>query len=299
MSESMTLDQFRQARQTGVDLYAEQPPEVQEDAAPEQLDQQEVEQDQPVDMQDDIEVDDAPAIPQDQQSAWQKRAERERRKGAEEAEIRLKAEYEDQINPYKAFFEKLGVNPEEAMRVMEQNKIREESRRVVAADAQQLAYQYGWDEQQTEEYINRQADVIARQRQQDEEVHSLRISVAINDLADNKDFPGIKQMKSQISEFIRNNPRVPVEQAYWAVGGASLATQLKRETEQREIAKRSQTSRKVVTDSGTATDTKGALPAEAIEFMRREGMSESQIRVLMGDAPKNLAEYRKMNKGRP
>jgi hypothetical protein len=72
---------------------------------------------------------------------------------------------------------------------------------------------------------------------------------------------------------------------------------MKREAEQREIQKRTQTKRTVITDA--PTDMKGPAPltADAEAFMRRTGMSEAQVRMLMQDqGPKNLDEYRKFKK---
>jgi hypothetical protein len=275
MEETMTLEQFRQAKQSGEDLYAE-PQQSQEDAVPEQEYEQEETQEQPDVQQQQEEADDEPQIPKEQQSAWAKRAERERRKATEEAETRLKAEYESQLNPYKQFFDQLGMKPEDAMRAIEQNKLRQE--------AEQLAYQNGWDEQQTQWYMQNQ--------QNQKEMHDLRVSVQINDLADSSNYPGIKQMKGAISDFIKRNPSASVNEAYWAVGGANLASQLKLEAEQREIAKRSQQPRKVVKDTGQTMDTKGALPPEALAFMQKTKMSEAQVRMLMGDTPITQEQFR-------
>lgn len=282
MSEqAMTLEQFRQAKESGVDLLAQ--PEVVEDAAPEQVIENEEQQEIEIERESnepEQDVDPDP-IPQEHQSAWAKRAERERRKAAEETEARLKAEYEAQINPYKAFFDQLGVTPEQALQSIEQNKIKQE--------AENLAYANGWTEDQTQMYM--------RQQELERKQTEMTVNLRVYELADSPDYPGIKQMKGAITDFIRSNPRVPVEQAYWAVGGANLATQLKREAEQREIAKRSTTSRKVVTDS--PSDNKGPEPLtpEAVAFMKRTGMSESQVRMMMKDeGPKDLEEYRKMIK---
>ncbi|MBB6694384.1 hypothetical protein H7B90_23590 [Cohnella xylanilytica] len=294
MENAMTLEEFRQARESGVDLYAEKPQQDQEDAAPEQEaeQEQEVEQDveQPEEQQEESESEQP--IPEEHKSAWAKRAERERKKAAEE----VKARYEAELAKYKRFFDESGIDPEQAVKVLEQNRLKEEARRNVMAEANQLAYQYGWDDQQTEEYVNKQSELLSRQMQQENEMRELRVSVAINDLADKPDYPGIKTMKPQIMEFVKKNPSVPVEQAYWAVGGASLAQQLKREAEQREIAKRAQTPRKVVADAGKAVGDKNSLPPEAVEFMRREGLSEDQVRFLLSDSPKNLEDYRKMRR---
>lgn len=278
--EAMSLEQFRQAKATGVDLTAQ--PEVEEDAAPIEQDiQQEQEDPQEITQEHQEEVDDEPQIPQEQQSAWSKRAERERRKAAEETETRLKSEYEAQINPYKAFFDQLGVTPEQALASIEQNRIKQE--------AENLAYQNGWDEQQTQMYM--------RQQELERKQTDMTVNLRVYELSETPDYPGIKQMKGAITDFIRANPRVPVEQAYWAVGGANLATQLKREAEQREIAKRGQTKRTVISDA--PTDMKGPEPLtpEAVAFMRRTGMSEDQVRMMMKDeGPSNLEEYRKMMK---
>jgi hypothetical protein len=291
MSEGMTLEQFRAAKQSGEDLYAEPQQQGEVDAAPIE---QEIEQiGEPVDdsqdePQDDAQdtnepQDEADPIPQEQQSAWKKRAERERRKGAEETEARLKAEYETQINPYKKFFDQLGIDPDTALQAMEQNKIKQE--------AETLAYQNGWDETQTQWYV--------KQQQQDKEMRDLRVSVQINDLADRSDYPGIKQMKTQIAEFVTRNPNMSVQEAYWAVGGQPLAQQLRREAEQREIAKRQQTKRTVVSDAPAQMTGPAPLPPEAVAFMRQNRMSEAQVRELMrDDYPKDLESYRKMNKGR-
>lgn len=293
MSEetTLTLEAFRQARESGVDLYAqEETQQAQEDAAPEGS----VESVEDEGRQDGVEgaegldnaseeatEDDEPHIPKEHQTAWQKRAERERRKGAEEAEVKIREEYESKLNPYKAFFDRLGIDPQRAMEAIERNQIQQE--------AQNLAYTNGWTEEQTQMYIDQQE--LKRQ------VTENNVSLRIYELGDSSDYPGIKQMKGPITEFIRANPRATVEQAYWAVGGQSLAQQLKREAEQREIAKRTQTKRTVVTDA--PTDMKGPepLPEEAIAFMRRTGMSEQEVRMMLKDeGPKNLEEYRKMKR---
>jgi len=293
MSEqSFTLDQFRQARESGVDLYqqdtgaedAAQQQEVDYDTdAQEEADVQEPSESQETnedrDVSDDNDADEP--IPDEQKNAFYKRVQRERKKAEEEAAARLKAEYESQLNPYKAFFDSLGMTPEQAMQQMESNRLRQE--------AEQLAYTNGWSEQETQMYM----------RQQQLEKQQLENSVALQvyELADTPDYPGIKSMKGAITEFIRSNPRANVQQAYWAVGGQNLAQQLKREAEQREIAKRSATPRKVITDSPQSIHAPEPLPAEAQSFMRKTGMSEEQVRMMLkGEGPKNLSEYRQMMK---
>ena len=285
--QGMTLEQYREAVKSGVDLNAEPQQEIKVDAAPieefEQIGEQDPHDREIEPVVDDLEPESDP-IPQEHQSAWAKRAERERRKATEETETRLKAEYETQIDPYKKFFDQLGIDPQTAMQAIEQNKIKQE--------AEQLAYNNGWDEQQTQWYM--------QQQQQSKELHELRVSVQINDLSDTPDYPGIKGMKSQIGDMIRQNPNMNVSQAYWAVGGQSLAQQLKREAEQREIAKRSQTKRTVVSDSPITQTGPAPLTPEAVTFMRQNNMTEAQVRQLMqDDFPKDLQTFRKMrNQGR-
>lgn len=288
MSETMTLDEFRQAKQSGVDLHEQ----AQEDAAPkdepvedqenqpveEQQDEQEHQEPAEEPQQDEEEL---PEIPEDQKNAFYKRVQRERKKAYEEAEAKLKQEFESQLNPYKAFFDSIGLDPQRAMEVLEQNRIQQEAVR--------LAEYNGWTEEQTQMYI--------RQQELERKQTEMQVSLRIYELADTPDYPGIKQMKGPITDFIRANPRATVEQAYWAIGGKNLAQQLKREAEQREIAKRSQNKRTVILDA--PTDMKGPepLPPEAIEFMRRTGMSEEEVRLLMKDeGPKNLDEYRRMKR---
>lgn len=280
---SMTLDEFRQAKDAGVDLY-----EVQEDAAPEmeqQEMQEEIQEEQQEELQpeqsesedQEIEQSEDEDIPKEHHSAWQKRAQREREKGAKEAEERLRQEYESQINPYKKFFDQLGVNPDDALKLVEQQRIRKE--------AEQMAYQNDWTDEQAQMYIQQQELM----REQTE----MRVSLKVYELADSPNFPGIKQMKGRITEFVRQNPNLSVEQAYWAVGGPELAQQIKMESEQREIAKRSKTSRKVVSDNNDKMANKDSLPPEAIQFAKAEGMTEDEVRLLLSEAPKNIDEYRK------
>lgn len=286
--QSMTLESFRQARDSGVDLHAE----TQVDAAPTidstpDIDTHEDVPDTQENQQDAPEVDESDdgsnevEIPKEHQTAWAKRAERERRKAAEETEARLKTEYESQLNPYKKFFDNLGMDPEAAMQAMEQTRIKQE--------AENLAYQNGWSEDQAQMYI--------RQQELERSQTEMKVGLRVYELADSADYPGIKQMKGAITDFVRSNPRTTVEQAYWAVGGANLAQQIKREVEQREKATRTQTKRTVISDA--PTDMKGPAPLtdEDVTFMKRTKMSEQQLRFLKDDkGPQTLEDYRNMMK---
>lgn len=299
-----TLAAFRQMKASGIDPYAQIEQGSQVDAAPTQEEpnetyaQEEADVQEPTepqdtddnaDLSDDTDTpDDEPiVIPQEQQTAFQKALEREKRKAREAADKKFKEQYETEystkFDKHQKFFDQLGIDPETAMQAIEQNKIKQE--------AETLAYQNGWDEQQTQWYV--------KQQQQDKEMRDLRVSVQINDLADRADYPGIKQMKSQIAEFVSRNPNVTVDQAYHAVGGQPLFQQLKREMEQREIAKRQQTKRTVVTDAPATMTGPTPLPPEAVAFMKREGLSEAEVRDLMrDDFPKDLTTFRKQKNRR-
>jgi len=292
---SITLDEFRQAKQSGVDLYQE----AQEDAAPEQEEVQQEEQPEEqteyqdstegeeqaegaLDEQEQEEEEDVPPLPKEQQNAFYKRLQRELKKKQAELEQKIKSELEQQYNPYKAFFERINLDPQKALEAIEQNQLRQE--------AERLADQYGWTEQQMQMYI--------RQQELERKQIAMQVELKIYELADSPDYPGIKQMKNEIINFIRANPSVPVEQAYWAVGGLNLVKQLQREAEQRMISKREQPKRKVVSDTTAPSGGPEPLPPEAVQFMREAGLSESEMRLLLSNQmPSNLEEYRKW-KGR-
>ena len=282
--DNMTLDQFREAKNSGVDLYdqGDAAPEIEEQEIDEPVidEQEQQEEIEEVEDADTEQEEDPEPIPKEQQNAFYKRMQRERKKAYEEAEAKVKADLEAQFNPYKQFFESLGTTPEQAMQMVEQNKLNQE--------AQKLAYQNGWDEEQTQWYV--------QQEQQRKEMHDLRVAVQVNEMADSPDYPGIKQMKGQISDFVKMNPNMTVHQAYWAVGGQSLAQQLKRETEQREIVKRQQTKRTVVSDSVSTTKEAAPLSAEDVAFMRENRMSEQEVRMLKTADFKDIEGFRKWKK---
>lgn len=293
-SEAMTLESFRQMRESGINPYEQGETDAASQQQKEVTDQvQEQTDEQDINVQDDADIslnadtdvnnDEHIDIPEGQRTAFQKALEREKRKAKEAAEQQYKTEYETQLNPYKAFFEKLGTDPQQAMEAMEQTRIRQE--------AESLAYNNGWDEQQTQMYM-RQQDLERKQTE-------MQVNLRVYELSETPDYPGIKTMKGAITDFIRVNPKATVEAAYWATGGPQLVQQMKREQEQRDIAKRSQPQRKVISDA--PADMKGPAPLtpDAVAFMKRTGMSEDQVRFMMNDkGPQNLEDYRKMMKAK-
>lgn len=287
----MDLATYREQKETGMTAEPEVQTEVQDAAEQEVQDEvEDVDTDtedtedtetpsDESDEQEDVEV------PENQKTAFQKALEREKRKIREAAEQELRTQLEQQYQPHKKFFESLGIDPEQAERAIEEQRIRQQ--------AAELAEQNGWDDDQAQYYLQQQ---IQQQRQQ-QEIHELRVSVQINDLADNPEYPGIKEMKQKLTQFIAQNPNLNVEQAYWAVGGKQLADQLRREAEQREIAKRQKPKRTVQSDHAIATTGEKPLPQDILQQARRMGMSEQEARRLMNFDINSLEEYRKQ-KGR-
>jgi hypothetical protein len=283
--QTFTIDQYRTMRESGIDPYAalEAEGEQADAASADELEEptEPVEEETTVDEQEDPveepEDEEPIELPENQKTAFQKALEREKRKAREEAQKRVREQLESEYNPYKRFFEQLGMDPETAMKAIEQNKLQQE--------AQRLAEQNGWTDQETEWYI--------KQQQLEREQTEMRVSLRVYELADSPNYPGIKQMKGPIVEFIRKNPHATVEQAYYAVGGEPLLQQLRREAEQRQIAKRQQPKRTVVTDTQTMPTGPAPLTPEDLQFMRYTGMSEAEVRKLKEADFQNLEQYRK------
>lgn len=296
----MNIDDYRAQQQSGIPADAdgqdaadyEQDAEAYNENEPEGDAEYEEGEEEAPDDQADVEADDSEDdggeldLPEGQKTAFQKALEREKRKMQAERE-RERAELEQRYNPYKTFFDQLGIeDPTQAMQAVRE----QQERQRLQQQAQQYAYEYGWDEQQAEQYIQQQ---MAQQKQQ-EELQDLRVSVQINELASNKDYVGIKDMKPQIKALIlESGGRLTAEQAYWAIGGRERAAQMKREAEQREIAKRAKGSRTVQKDTpGSPTGGAKPLPDDVVAAAREAGISQDEARRLM-EMPNDLEGYRK------
>ncbi len=292
----MNLQEYRERNVTGMTAEETQP-DIQDAAVYEESeiveeekvditdeevteDVQDIDSDEPEDRSDASEDKDDIELPEGQKTAFQKALEREKRKLAEREE-QLKQEYEQQYNPYKAFFDQLGIDPMTAQQAIEQNKIRQQ--------AEQLAYEQGWTDEQAQAYLQNQIE----QQRQAEELQDLRVTVQINDLADKPEFSGIRQMKDQIKQLIKDSGgKLTADQAYWAIGGPERAKQMQREAQQREIAKRSKAKRTVQTDNPVSVPTEKPLPPEVKRAAQEAGISEREARRLI-DMPNDLEGYRK------
>lgn len=285
----MDLQEWREQKESGITADADvQDAAVQEQNgvdqeyhdAPEYEESDAVTDDQEG-VSDTLEPDEDIEVPEAQKTAFQKALEREKRK----AEERVRLEIEEQYNPYKSFFDKLGINdPAAAMQAIEQQQ-REQQ---ILEQAEQLAYEQGWTDEQARVWLETQQE---QQRMRDE-VHDLRVSAQINELADNPDYAGIKGMKEQIKQKITaSGGALTAEEAYWALGGKQRAEQMKREAEQREIAKRSKGQRTVQQD-GTAASTDKQLSPQLRSEAKRLGMSEQEA-IRLQDMPNDLEGFRK------
>jgi len=287
----MNLEQWREQKESGMTAEETQP-EVQDAAVHEDPDtydehidvtdevEEDIEPEEVEDTTDDSEYEDDIELPESQKTAFQKALEREKRKLAEREE-ELKQEYEQQYNPYKSFFDQLGIDPATAQQAIERNRIQQQ--------VEQLAYEQGWTDEQAQAYLQNQ---IEQERQADE-LNDLRVTVQINDLSDKPEFAGIKQMKDQIKQLIKESGgRLTADQAYWAIGGPERAKQLQREAQQREIAKRAKAKRTVQADNPSVVPTEKPLPPEVKQAAAEAGISEREARRLM-DMPNDLEGYRK------
>lgn len=261
------------------DVQSVQEPEM----TPEMTDQTE---DQDVDTSPDAQIEpetgdsdgedtELPELSEREKTAFMKRLERERRK----LEERLKQELEQQYGKHKQIIEMLGGDPDEIEKRIRENQI--------AQQAQRLAEQNGWDEEQMRWYIE--------QEKQKRELFDLRVQVQINKLKERPEYIGIESMENEIKKKIEQTGGVlTVEEAFWALGGPKRAEQIKIETQMREQAKRARQPRTVLRDAQTPTVTEKPLPPEIAREAERMGISLEEARRLMtSEPPGNLAEYRK------
>ena len=226
-----------------------------------------------------LDTDDVAELPPREQTAFEKRMERERKKMQEQIE----REYEQKYSRHKQVVDKLGGDPDAIERMIKDREIQ--------SQAERLAYEYGWDEQQTQYYVKQEQDKLQQQQLQNE-LRDLRISNEINDLRDKPEFSGIKSMQKEIADLVsRSNGTLNVEQAYWALGGQQRAAQVKREVEQRAAFDR-RTGRVVTKDAPSAASTEQAIPPSVLADAKRWGLTEKDIRELASFDAKNINEYR-------
>lgn len=279
----MDQDEFR----------ARQPGENAEDAALQENDQEEAESEEKdvvedaapgekeegVEASEETEEEDLPELPEKEKTAFEKRMERERTKAEEKIRAELSQEYEQKYGKHKQVIDLLGGDPD----AIEQ-RIRENQ---VAAEAQKLAEANGWDEQETQWYIN--------QRKQEQELKELRVQMQINKLRDNPEYAGIGSLEKEIvAKIDRSNGALSVEEAYWALGGPKRIEQIRLEAQMRESEKRKKQPRTVLTDAPTPNTSEKPLPPDVLRDAERMGISAAEARRLMAKEPAgDIEEYRK------
>jgi hypothetical protein len=284
----MNRQEFEEQKQSGEVEEVQQDAAVEEEIESEETEVEEVETEE-TETEETEESEEDIEIPEEQKTAFAKRLEREQKKIREAAEKEIKEQYDSQYGKHKSIVDLLGGDPDKVEQMIRDNQTRAK----VQQSAQTLADQYGWDEEQTNQYVQQQV----QQQQKDQELADLKVQVQINELKDNPDYAGISSMKKEIQSMIsRSNGSLDVEQAYWALGGKNRAEQLRRETEQREIAKRSKTKRTVQSDSPTATTSEKPLSTEDERMRQKMGLSITEARKLLQDGPNNLEEFRKQKK---
>lgn len=301
-----TLDDYR----NNSGDFAEESAEVhdadvpEQNDIPDQVDEPDFDEDTPEDdgqdydddytPESDVDDDPEPELSPKEKTAFEKRLERERRKLEEELTQRLEQQMEEKYSKHKSVIEKLGGDPDQIVQHLETQRIQSE----IQTQAQQLAYNNGWDEEQTQWYVNNQMQQHRQEQQQKQlqsELAELRLSNQINDLRDNPEYPGIVGMKKEIADLVtKSNGSLNVSQAYWALGGESRAKQMKREAEQRSAVQRR--NRVVSKDTATAASTEKAIPASVLAEAKRRGISESEIRELMSFDANNINDYRERKK---
>ncbi|MCM3703801.1 hypothetical protein [Paenibacillus macerans] len=293
-----TLEDYR--NNTGV--FAEESADVQDAAVQEeQIGEPETEEvggtedfeESPEDIQDtftDDEQEEEQELSPKEKTAFEKRLEREKRKMEEELSKQIEAKY----SKHQKVIEKLGGDPDKIEQMLAERQIQSE----IQAQAQQLAEYNGWDDSQTQWYVQQQTQVKQQELQQlqlQKELQELRIANQINDLRDNPDFPGIIGLKKDIADLVsKSNGTLDVTQAYWALGGQARAQQMKREAEQRAAVQRR--TRVVAKDTPSAASTEKVIPGNILAQAKQMGISEKELRELADFDAKNINEYRAKKK---
>lgn len=281
----MDQNDFRKAKESGelvgdADLQSEDAGKIemeQDDFEPEQEEELEQPEDAEEEQPDD-EEDDLPPLTEKEKTAFEKRMERERTK----LQQKLEAELEQKYSRHKQIVDSLGGDPDAIEKRIRDNQI--------ATEAQRIAEANGWDDEQTQYYVE--------QQKQQNELKELRVQMQVNRLRDNPDYIGIGSMEKDIlSKIDKTGGALTVEEAYWALGGPKKAEQIRLEAQVRESTKRAQKPRTVLTDSPTSGTGEKPLSAEVMREAERMGISAAEARRLMSREPaQNIDDYRAKNK---
>lgn len=273
----MDQEEYRQAKETGelvsdADLQNEEIVEQEVEATVEVIENEDREPFEEVTSEEDNE----PELTPKEKTAFEKRMERENKKIREQ----LEEQYKQKYSKHDEVIASMGGDPDRILNAAKEAQMLREANR--------LAEQNGWDEDQTQWYVN--------QRKQEQELKVLRVQMQINNLKDNVDYAGIASMEKEIlAKIDKSNGSLSVDEAYWALGGHKKAEQLKLDAQMREIEKRKQTPRTVLTDSTTTHTQEKPLPDDVARDARKMGVSEATARKMMnGEIPNTIDDYRRM-----
>ncbi|MEO3947629.1 hypothetical protein [Gorillibacterium sp. CAU 1737] len=234
---------------------------------------------------------DEPELSPKEQTAFVKRLDAEKRKLEEKIRAEIKAEY----NPYEEVVQTLGGDPAKILENIRQNQLMSQ----VRTQADQMAEQYGWTDQEYHAFMGQETQRIKLEQQQQQtqrEITELRIQVEINKLAKRPEFTGIDGLEKEIIDKVaRSNGALSVSEAFLALGGEARINQIKRETEQRMLHDRGK-GRTVVKDSAAPANTVKALDPDILQQAQRMGLSEQEARELLKFEAGNIQEYRKKKK---
>jgi hypothetical protein len=278
----MDQNEYRQLKESG-ELVTDAALQIEQNEEPvikEEVESEVTEDVEEVETTDEVIEDDLPELSEKEKTAFEKRMERERTK----LEEKIRAESEEKYGKHKSVIDLLGGDVD-----LVEKRIRDNQ---MATQAQKLAEQNGWDDEQTQWYID--------QQKQQQELKELRVQMQINKLKDNPDYAGIGAMEKDIlAKIDKTGGALTVEEAYWAMGGPKKAEQIRLEAQMRESEKRKKTPRTVLTDSATSTTGEKPLPPEIIQQAERMGISAAEARRLMNSEPaKNIDDYREKRKAK-
>lgn len=271
----MDQNEYRALKESGEEVAtdAAAQDEVIEEVVEEVVEEEFTEPEEGIVTESDVE-EELPPLTEKEKTAFERRMERERTKERE----KLEAEYKQKYARHDEVITMLGGDPDAIEKRIRDNQL--------AAQAQRLADQNGWSEEDTQWYIN--------QQKQEQELKELRVQMNINKLRDNPDYAGISSMEKEIlSKIDKTNGALSVEEAYWALGGPKKAEQIRLEAQVRESEKRKKQPRTVITDAPTTTVGEKPLPPEVAKDAERMGISADEARRLMSKGPAgNIDEWR-------
>ncbi len=223
-----------------------------------------------------------------EQTAFEKRLDREQKKISEKVKAEMEEQYKQKYSKHDELVSSLGGQSVDAL--LEAAK----EQRLVA-EINRKSRENGWTQEEAEYHYEQEKQKIEQQKTQ-QELKTLRVQMQINNLRDKPEYAGITSMENEIlAKIDKSNGALSVEEAYWAMGGAKKAEQIKLESQMREQVKRAQIPRTVLTDAPVNNTAEKPLPPDVLREAERMGITASEARRLMNRSEiNNLDDYRKM-----